>query len=75
MPIAIEVTSPAQFAAWVASKGGHMAAGKGAIVPAAAQPADADGNATPAPATPGTATSPTPAPANKNVANRATPNA
>jgi len=24
MPIAIEVTSPAQFAAWVASKGGHM---------------------------------------------------
>jgi cytochrome c oxidase subunit 2 len=25
MPIAVEVVPPAQFAAWVASKGGHMA--------------------------------------------------
>jgi cytochrome c oxidase subunit 2 len=24
MPIAVEVTGPAQFAQWVASKGGHM---------------------------------------------------
>ena len=31
MPIAIEVVPPAQFAAWVASKGGHMA---GAAPPA-----------------------------------------
>jgi cytochrome c oxidase subunit 2 len=28
MPIAIEVVPPAQFAAWVASKGGHMAGAK-----------------------------------------------
>jgi len=87
MPIAIEVTSPAQFAAWVASKGGHMPGqvGGGAVnaavngaasgTPAAAQPNNAAGNAPPAPASPGTTISPTPAPNNKNVANHATPNA
>src|SRR5436190_4922228 len=35
MPIAVEVTSPAQFAAWVAAKGGHM---PGATPAAAAAP-------------------------------------
>jgi cytochrome c oxidase subunit 2 len=49
MPIAIEVVPPAQYAAWVASKGGHMpgaepaaapaAAGTAAATPAAAEPA------------------------------------
>jgi cytochrome c oxidase subunit 2 len=87
MPIAIEVTSPAQFAAWVASKGGHLPGqpGGGAVnaavnaatsgSPPAAQPNNAGGNATPAPATPGATTPALPAPNNKNVANRATPNA
>ena len=52
MPIGVEVTSPTQFAAWVASKGGHMpgtqpaaaatpAAASAAPAPAAAQPAAA----------------------------------
>jgi cytochrome c oxidase subunit 2 len=35
MPIAVEVTSPAQFAAWVASKGGHMPGATPAAAPAA----------------------------------------
>jgi cytochrome c oxidase subunit 2 len=76
MPIAIEVVPQAQFAAWVASKGGTMpGAKKPAAIPAAA-PADmnqnAAGNATPAPAAPGTATAnPAPAANNPNVANRA----
>src|SRR5215218_4811110 len=76
MPIGVEVTSPARFAEWVASKGGHMpGAKKPAAVPASA-PADmnqnAAGNATPAPAAAGTATAnPAPAPNNPNVANRA----
>ena len=61
MPIAIEVVPQAQFAAWVASKGGHMAGAKPAApdstaispvsqsnVPATAQP-------TPPPPPPGTA--------------------
>jgi cytochrome c oxidase subunit 2 len=48
MPIAVEVVPPAQYAAWVASKGGHMpgaqpaaatAGPPGAAVPAVAQPA------------------------------------
>ena len=40
MPIGVEVTSPAQFAAWVAQKGGHMpgAQSAAAAAPAAAQP-------------------------------------
>ncbi len=36
MPIGIEVTSPAQFASWVASKGGHMPGAKQAVAAAAA---------------------------------------
>jgi cytochrome c oxidase subunit 2 len=36
MPIAVEVVSPAEFAVWVASKGGTM---PGAAKPSAAQPA------------------------------------
>jgi cytochrome c oxidase subunit 2 len=49
MPIAVEVVPPAQFAAWVASKGGHMA---GATPPApdstAASPVSASNVAAPA---------------------------
>jgi cytochrome c oxidase subunit II len=72
MPIGVEVVPQAQFAAWVASKGGHM---PGAATPAAAaQPATggtAAGNAPPAPAVSGTVTAnPAPAPQNPNVANR-----
>ena len=37
MPIAVEAVSPAQFAAWIASKGGHMAGAK----PAATEPVGA----------------------------------
>jgi len=70
MPIAVEVVSPAQFAQWVASKGGHMAGAKPSAVPAAAQ--TGGGMAAPAPAVAGTANAnATPAPANPNVANRA----
>jgi cytochrome c oxidase subunit 2 len=70
MPIGVEVVPQAQFAAWVASKGGHM---PGAQAPAAtpATGGNAAGNATPAPAVAGTATvNPAPAPQNPNVANR-----
>jgi cytochrome c oxidase subunit 2 len=71
MPIAVEVVSPAQFAAWVASKGGHMPGAKPAG--GASQAAQTGGGmTTPAPAVAGTATaSTTPAPTNPNVANRA----
>jgi cytochrome c oxidase subunit II len=79
MPIAVEVVPPAQFAAWVATKGGHM---PGANVPAApdstaASPVSESNVAAAAPATPTTAAaanavSPAPAPSNPNVANRAT---
>lgn len=72
MPIAVEVVPPAQFAQWVASKGGHMA---GAGAPAAATPAAAPQGemTTPAPAAAGTAdaNAAAPAAANPNVANRA----
>ena len=51
MPIAVEVVPPAQFAAWVASKGGHQAGAQ----PAAAIPAAASA-ATPAAAQPEPAT-------------------
>jgi cytochrome c oxidase subunit 2 len=71
MPIAVEVTSPTQFAAWVAQKGGHMPGATPAAAAAAPAAADTSMNAM-APATAGTAVTPTPAPTNANVANRAT---
>ena len=71
MPIAVEVTSQAKFAEWIAQKGGHMPGAKPA---AAAAPSGGGGTTTdtitPAPPTPGTAATPAPAPANPNVANR-----
>ncbi|MGE5561864.1 MAG: cytochrome c oxidase subunit II [Bacillota bacterium] len=72
MPIAVEVVPAAEFATWVASKGGHLAGAK----PAAAVPPTTAGPAgemtTPAPAAGGTAAAnPAPAPTNPNVANRA----
>jgi cytochrome c oxidase subunit 2 len=68
MPIAVEVVPPAEFAAWIASKGGHMAGAQAAAAtPPGANPSTAG------PATPGTAiANPAPAPQNPNVANRAT---
>ena len=79
MPIAVEVTTPARFAEWVASKGGHM---PGANVPAtpdstAISPVSQSNVAaavTPegTGGTPQNAVSPAPAPNNQNVANRAT---
>ncbi len=72
MPIAVEVVPPAQFAAWVASKGGHMPGAKPALADAStAGPAGA--MTTPAPAAAGTANAnaAAPAPQNPNVANRA----
>jgi cytochrome c oxidase subunit II len=75
MPVAVEVVPPAQFAAWVASKGGTMPGAKkpGAQAAPAATAAgqNAGGNAPPAPASPGTTTAnPAPAPQNPDVANR-----
>ena len=69
MPIAVEVVPPAQFAAWVASKGGTMPGAKPAVVQAAA----------PAPTTDTAAAQPqptagTPPGAQPTVANRATAN-
>jgi cytochrome c oxidase subunit 2 len=59
MPIAIEVAPQAQFAQWVAEKGGHMpGATPAAAPPAAAANTNAGGNATPAPAVAGTAQQP-----------------
>jgi cytochrome c oxidase subunit 2 len=62
MPIAVEVVPPAQFAAWVASKGGTMPGAKPAPTPAAAPAAAATPQqggspaaAQPAPPTPGAA--------------------
>jgi len=71
MPISVEVVPPAEFAAWVASKGGHMPGATPAAAPSTtAGPAGA--MTTPAPAIAGTAAAnPTPAPTNPNVANRA----
>jgi cytochrome c oxidase subunit 2 len=69
MPIAVEVVSPAQFAAWVASKGGHMPAPKqGAGVSQAAQ--TGAGMSKPAPAVAGTEVA-NPIPAAAIPANRA----
>ncbi|HET7708328.1 MAG TPA: cytochrome c oxidase subunit II [Sphingomicrobium sp.] len=64
MPIAVEVVPPAQFAAWVASKGGTMPGASPQPV-AAAAPAAAGARADAAAA---------PAEAQPNVANRATAN-
>jgi len=77
MPIAVEVVPQAQFAQWVAEKGGHM---PGANVPAApnstaASPVSQSNVAAAAPATPPAASNAAPAapvPSNQNVANRAT---
>ena len=62
MPIAVEVVSPAEFAIWVASKGGHMAGAKPAVgISQAAQ--TGAGLEAPAPAVAGTAVAnPTQAP-------------
>jgi len=72
MPIAVEVTSPAQFATWIGQNGGHMPGAQPSA--AAAEPTtggNAAGNAPPAPAVAGTAkANPAPAPNNPNVANR-----
>jgi cytochrome c oxidase subunit 2 len=56
MPIAVEVVSPARFAAWVASRGGHMAGAAPAPSPAAAAapPTTATGNIVAATETPAT---------------------
>lgn len=71
MPISVEVVPAAKFAAWVASKGGHMAGATPAAAPSTtAGPAGA--MTTPAPAVAGTAmANPAPAPTNPNVANGA----
>jgi len=72
MPIAVEVVTPAQFAQWVASKGGTMPGAKPAE-PAAAAPAAssaaAASPAVPAPAADGTAEKPatTSQPATQNT--------
>jgi cytochrome c oxidase subunit 2 len=54
MPIAVEVTSPAQFAAWVAQKGGHMPGAQPATAPAAAAAASTPAEAQPAAPQPAT---------------------
>ena len=76
MPIAVEVVPPAQFAAWVASKGGKMAGSRPAAATAAAPaqgaPTGTDTDTvTPAPAAGGSQTqNPAPAKQNPDVANR-----
>jgi cytochrome c oxidase subunit 2 len=75
MPIAVEVTTPAKFAQWIAQNGGHLPGAKTAGAPATAaqaNPSDtAGGNAPAAPAVAGTAAAnPAPTPGNPNVANR-----
>ncbi|MFS0738282.1 cytochrome c oxidase subunit II [Sphingomonas sp. 1P06PA] len=61
MPIAVEVVPPAQFAAWVASKGGTMPGAAGAANPDATSPASpaTAGAAAPAAAAATPATGPT----------------
>jgi cytochrome c oxidase subunit 2 len=54
MPIAVEVTSPAQFAAWIASKGGHMPGATPAAAPAAPVPTPAAASAAPSTQQPAT---------------------
>jgi cytochrome c oxidase subunit II len=63
MPIAVEVVSPEQFAAWVASKGGAMPGAQPAAAPATAQPGLTAGSpteATPAPTNTVEGTAPAP---------------
>ncbi|HVM22791.1 MAG TPA: cytochrome c oxidase subunit II [Sphingomicrobium sp.] len=77
MPIAVEAVPEAQFAAWVASKGGQMPAPRRAAAPAPARPGGTDTDTvTPAPAAAGTQrpASPAAGPNNTEVANRATAN-
>jgi cytochrome c oxidase subunit 2 len=50
MPIAVEVVPQAQFAAWVASKGGHQPGAQAAAAPAPAAAQTGGGVSTPAPA-------------------------
>ena len=54
MPIAVEVTSPTQFAAWIASKGGHMPGATPAAAPGAPAPTPAAAAAAPSPQQPAT---------------------
>ena len=74
MPIAVEVTTPAKFAQWIAQNGGHLPAAKTGGAPTTAALPNATnsaGNAPAAPAVAGTAAAnPAPAPGNPNVANR-----
>jgi cytochrome c oxidase subunit 2 len=79
MPIAVEVLPPAQFAAWVASKGGTMPGARPAAKPdstAATQVSPTNVQAAPPPAAQPQqgarpkAPSPVPAPRNPDVANR-----
>ena len=72
MPIAVEVVPPAQFAQWVASKGGHLPGAKPAsgAIPA---PQTGGGVSATAPAVAGTtAATPAAPPANPNAATGAT---
>ena len=74
MPIAVQVVSPAEFAQWVASKGGHMtAAAKPAPDSTTASPVSPANVAASAPPPP-EAGGNTASAANVNVANRATAN-
>lgn len=52
MPIAVEVVPPAQFAQWVAAKGGTMPGAKPAVTPAAAPAGATPAEAAPAEAAP-----------------------
>lgn len=72
MPIAVEVVPADQFAAWVASKGGHMPGAQPAAAPSITS-GPAGQMTTPAPAVAGTASANSVAPVaqNPNVANRA----
>jgi cytochrome c oxidase subunit II len=79
MPIAVEVVPPAQYAAWIASKGGHLARANVPAAPSstAASPVSESNVVAAAPPTPtspaaANASLPAPAPNNQNVANRAT---
>ena len=78
MPIAVEVVPPAQFAAWVASKGGTMpgarpaAAGPDSTAATQVSPSNvrAPAAAQPNAGNPGNAAPVAPAPQNQDVANR-----
>ena len=81
MPIAVEVVTPAQFAQWVASKGGKLPGARPAPGPDSTgssplSPATNPAAVAPQPTTAaaGNAAAAVPAPANQNVADRATAN-